>query len=278
MKKVFLALILGFIAAFGDNVTLVFGGLASNPQGGSVEVKLGEYAFDVYKNRRELVREVYSICTKPTAKIQEYITNRLRANTSPSVYVWYYHPDDDGKSTTILKCSFDSKGLYAINDVSTPNRGAKSNEMVQKIISNASFSHNFMRLIDCANAELAAKNATSTKPSRMLGLKFGARAVDASNGQEFISDLGDLSFDIFKDRRELVREVYASCLNPNEKMQNFIAYERGKGNNSPEISVYYFNPNLEQPRFVASESLICYFNDKGVVSLGGAPTPNQKTT
>ena len=274
-----MALNLAFVITIADEVTLVFGGLVSNPQSGSVQVKLGEYAFDVHKDRRELVREVYSICAKPPTKIQEFINNRLNANSyeNQSVYVWYYHPNKKGKSTSILQCSFNKDGLYSLNGIYTPKRSGETiNTMVQQIIKNNSFSYNFVQLIDCANIERIAKDIPSTAPSKILTLKFGAKVVDSQNGQEFIADLGDLLFDVYKDRRELVREVYAHCLKPNEQMKQHIDYEINKGKFVPHISLYYLNPNLDTPSLVKIEQLTCYFNDKGLYSIGDIFTPNQR--
>lgn len=272
MKK-FLFL-LSLVFGFADEATLVFTGYEQDSQKGFVSVNLAAYPFNVSKDRRELVKEIYAICQNPPAQLKSYIQSSLDRADAPSIDLAYYHPSAEGNFDVILTCFYDRKGvLSAINRYSTPS--VALDELVKRIVDNRDFSDHFVRVIDCARSELAAKGGTSTMPSKNITLKFGASVVDRTSGQKTTLDLGDLAFDVNQDRGELVRKVYQSCKDIDGDMLNFVGQELISGTKKPNVSVYYFD---DKGRLSEFETLKCTFNEKGVVSMGmdNISTPNQK--
>lgn len=268
-----------------------FGAYVDNPQGGSnIFVSLGTHSFDVFRDRRELVREVYEICVNPPEKFKNFIQNskqikwrRLEISLFFRVKTAYGSRDFDERK--ILTCSFDKEdsALSSLNGEETPNKAEYVNlrEMIDTIINNKNFSQNFVYLIDAARSQHEANKINLNPPSKIATLKLGIKAVDPTNGREGLSFFKELNFDVNADRRELVKLIYEICDKPNANMSAYIAQELNRGTSSPRISVWYKDKN---GKFVEFDQLKCTFRKDGLAYLGaplsggGVPRKSSSST
>lgn len=265
-----------------------FGAYVDNPQGGSnIFVSLGTHSFDVFRDRRELVREVYEICVNPPEKFKNFIQNskqiewrRRRLEISLFFRVKTAYGSRDFDERKILTCSFDKEdsALSSLNGEETPNKAEYVNlsEMIDTIINKKNFSQNFVYLIDAARSQHEANKINLNPPSKIATLKLGIKAVDPTNGREGLSFFKELNFDVNTDRRELVKLIYEICDKPNANMSAYIAQELNRSSMSfPTISVWYKDKN---GKFVEFDQLKCTYHKSGgksdLLSLGNTSKSN----
>ena len=258
--------------------TLTFGYSAYVSQTGrNTKVELETLSFDFYKDRRELVREVYNRCSNPSAKFKEFL-----ANGYDTIYLM------NEQVGWILKCQYkDGKFNY----VDTGNQSLRVlfamhgrlpefvmnsdiDEQIEIFANDkeSEFIRSYLNLYDIFLAEQAAKG-NKNAPTQTIQLIFGEETINPSTGKRGIEQRHTLDFDVYKGRRELVKAVYKACSNPSEKMKEYINYElRPKliGENrerqeSTKISVWY---DTKGNGFKEIEKLQCKFVKLGLSKIG----------
>lgn len=266
MKRVFavLSLCLGFSVAFGLDGTLHIESVVTHPQtGASTTINLGTYTFDVFKDRRELVREVYALCKNPPEKVKTFIANR-RNSGDDSIKISFGAKNAPGfKYVEVLSCKLKEGKLDRIGAFN----GAGIEEIdgvVDYIVTDdyigynnkGKFSRAFALFIDSARAEAKAKDINVTTPNKSITIKFGTREINPETGAEGISTYPslDYEFNVYDDRRELWKATFNACT----KLRGDILNEIKNGNSRPTISVWYKHP---QGGLAELESLKCEFFD-----------------
>lgn len=247
MKRVFavLSLCLGFSVAFGLDGTLHIESKVAHPQtGASTTINLGTYTFDVFKDRRELVREIYGICQNPPEKIKTFIANRTNLGDDE---IWISFRT---KKTPMIGCKY-YRGKLVL--------GENLDDIVNDIIRDNDFGWQFALFIDSARAEAKAKDINVTTPNKSIAIKFGARVINPETGAEGISTYPDFDyeFNVYDDRRELWKATFNACT----KLRGNILNEIKNGNSRPTMSVWYEHP---QGGLAELESLKCQFNGNGM--------------
>ena len=273
MKKLFLvlSLCLGFSVGFALDGTLQIQSVVEHPQTEQrTTINLGTHTFDVFRGARELVREVYGICQNPPAKVKTFIANRKNlGDTSAIVRFSYATPQDESGFARVIYCTynlrdgkseFEDMDDYAIKKWDSHSRQNKTiplNEIINKILSDVSFLHNFALFIDAARAEAKAKGVNVSVPNKTITISFGAKVIN-DVGAESVSIYPslDYKFNVYDDRRELWKATFNACT----QLRGNILREIGKGNTNPSVSVWYEHPN---GGLAELESLKCKFNDDG---------------
>lgn len=285
-------------------ITLQIADVVRNPQNGrDVVINLGTLSFDATKDRRELVRAVYELCSKPSDKLKEYASNQK----SRPISFWYKNPNKQNQLTAIdqLRCSITPQGelvgigKYHIGEYYTfgvdynmrffykdyetiddlvdliANEESHKLDVGGHVKDSEKFIHHYLQIVDAAKADLATKNQKLSLPSKTITLHFGAQMIDTQTGREGIGILNDFSFDTSKDRRDLIKAVYDGCVKPNDKMKNYIKSELSQGAN-PSISIYYRDLR-DKSGFTEIETLQCKFNKNGLQSVGGVNMAGTET-
>lgn len=243
VKFTLLALMTGlFVACAGKEVAIpkdtTTEGIATLTIGSKVKgvmITLGSFSFDVYRDRRELVREFYNVCLKPNEKMQTFIKTRLGQNKKEKPEISLYYPDQQnkGKLSDILVCTYDEDGLLEFNGLEPPNRADYVNfdEMIEDVTNGkafggkrrgSDFSWKFARLIEVANIQAEVKNLVIVPPSREIDIYFGVDDVDRTTGKEGVNVFDKITVDMHKDRRELFKAVAKVCANPNNRMLSYV--------------------------------------------------------
>ncbi len=264
-------------------VTMTIGQNVRPTNGGNrVMVTLGSYSFDVYRDRREMVREVYQLCVNPSQQIQTFIKNRLKSNQNksqfareaPAINFYYANQDLKGELYPIFTCTYDEDGLLEFNGKEPPNRAdyVKLDEMVDEVIGEKyygklrdgmydSFSYKFAGLIDTAKAQAKAQNIKITPPSKEIPIKFGVRDINPATGEDRLVIFKEIVFDVNKDRRDLFKAVYNVCANPNYNMKNYI-----NANRDEYILTLY--PNADGHLIEFKKHLLCWHDTAGKIHIG----------
>lgn len=238
MKALFLvlSLCLGFSVAVALDGTLQIQSKVSHPQTRQeTTINLGTHTFDVFRDRRELIREVYNICKNPPAKIKTFIANRTNLGYE-SVTIYFNNPSLHYEPKDILNCAYFKGKLDSVNATVIYNYTTLDG-IINKNVSDEYFSDRFAKFIDAARAN--AKGNVNA-PNKSITIKFGSQVID-DTGAEGIATYPslDYKFNVYDDRRELVKKVWESCA----KLQGNIRDEIKKGNKNPSISVWYEHPN-----------------------------------
>lgn len=267
MKRVFavLSLCLGFSVAFGLDGTLHIESKVAHPQtGAKTTINLGTYTFDVFKDRRELVREIYGICQNPPEKMKTFIANRTNLGDN-GIDIYFRAKNVPGfKYVEVLSCELKQGKLDAIGEFN----GAGIEEIdrvVDYIVADSyyggdgKFSRAFALFIDSARAEAKAKDINVTTPNKSIAIKFGTREINPETGAESISTYPDFDyeFNVYDDRRELWKATFNACT----KLRGNILNEIKNGNPNPTMSVWYEHP---QGGLAELESLKCEFDNNGM--------------
>ena len=260
MKKLFmgLSLILGFSAAWALDGTLKIQSEVEHPQTGQkITIDLGNYVFDVFRDRRELVQEVYNICKNPPEKIKTFIANRR--NLRDNAKIDFNNPTSKSQySKRLLYCSFFFEN-GKLNDLGEASYSYDKtlNEIVNKNIGSENFSDNFAEFIDSARADAKKDGVSFTTPNKTVSIKFGSRTIDAT-GAEGVATYPDFDyeFNVYDDRRELWKKTGEVCT----KLQGSILNEIKNGNRNPSVSVWYVHPN---GGLAELKSLRCNFYSDG---------------
>ena len=283
-------------------ITLQIADVVRNPQNGrNVVINLGALSFDTTKDRRELVRAVYELCSKPSDKLKEYVSNQKGRPIS----FWYKNPNKQNQLTAIdqLRCSITPQGKLVgigeyhigeyyqfdvyyklrfwhkdyetFDDLVDLIANEEAHKLNIPIKDSEKFIHHYLQIVDAAKADLATKNQKLSLPSKTITLHFGVQMIDTQTGREGIGILNDFSFDTSKDRRDLIKAVYDGCVKPNDKMKNYIKSELSQGAN-PSISIYYRDLR-DKSGFTEIETLQCKFNKNGLQSVGGVNMSGTET-
>lgn len=273
MKKLFLvlSLCLGFSVGFALDGTLQIQSVVEHPQTGqSTTINLGTHTFDVFRDRRELVREVYGICQNPPAKVKTFIANRKNlGDTSVEVLFSYAYPKNESGFARVIYCTynlrdgkseFENMDGYAIKKWDSHSRQNKTkplNEIINDILSDRYFSDKFALFIDAARAEAKAKGVNVSVPNKTITISFGAKVIN-DVGAESVSIYPslDYKFNIYDDRRELWKATFNACT----QLRGNILREIGNGNKNPSVSVWCEDPN---GGLAELKTLKCEFNDDG---------------
>lgn len=263
MKKLFLvlSLCLGFSVGFALDGTLQIQSVVKHSQTGQeITVEFGTYTFDVFKDRRELVREVYGICQNPPAKVKTFIANRI-------ISVKFKFKDTNPlnrygeKIVQMMSCAYENGKFWQISGSSiyyddTHTKIRPLNEIIDSVIV-GDFSRRFALFIDAARAEAKAKDINVSIPNKTITISFGSKVIN-DVGAESVSIYPslDYKFNVYDDRRELWKATFNACT----QLRGNILREIGKGNKNPSVSVWYEHPN---GGLVELKSLKCEFNDDG---------------
>ena len=257
MKKLFVALslVLGFSAAQALDGTLKIQSYVNHPQTGqTITIDFGNYVFDVFRDRRELVREVYNICKNPPEKIKTFLANRKNLGDT-FVTIRFNDPTSTHAYKHLLDCSYSGGKLYSLGDSSDI-----SDKTINKIISenvNTMFNYRFAVFIDAARADAKEKGVSITLPNKTVSIKFGSQTINPETGAEGIATYPslDYEFNVYDDRRELWKKTWEACT----KLQGNILKEIENGSKNPNVSVYF----QVQGKLVELETLKCHFTNKG---------------
>lgn len=241
MKALFLvlSLCLGFSVAVALDGTLQIQSVVKHPQTGQeTTINLGTHTFDVFRDRRELIREVYNICKNPPAKIKTFIANRKNLGDS-WVRIHFNNPSSRYMGKAILDCEYDKGKLYNVGKTRIYN-DTTLDDRVDDIVSDKYFSDRFAEFIDTARADAKAKDINVSVPNKSVTIKFGTQVID-DTGAEGIATYPslDYKFNVYEDRRELVKKVWESCA----KLEGNMLDEIKNGNKNPSMSVWYEHPN-----------------------------------
>lgn len=272
MKKLFLvlSLCLGFSVGFALDGTLQIQSVVEHPQTGQdTTINLGTHTFDVFRGGRELVREVYGICQNPPAKVKTFIANRKNLSVSVDIDFSYANPRDKSGFGTVISCTYnlrDGKSEFERiegskikewHSHSMQNKTRPLNEIINDILSDVFFPHNFALFIDAARAEAKAKGVNVSVPNKIITISFGAKVIN-DVGAESVSIYPslDYKFNVYDDRRELWKATFNACT----QLRGNILREIGKGNKNPSVSVWYEHPN---GGLAELKTLKCEFNGDG---------------
>lgn len=269
MKKLFLvlSLCLGFSVGFALDGTLQIQSVVKHSQTGQeITVEFGTYTFDVFKDRRELVREVYGICQNPPAKVKTFIANRINAGNR-IISVKFKFKDTNPlnrygeKIVQMMSCAYENGKFWQISGRSiyyddTHTKIRPLNEIIDSVIV-GDFSRRFALFIDAARAEAKAKDINVSIPNKTITISFGSKVIN-DVGAESVSIYPslDYKFNVYDDRRELWKATFNACT----QLRGNILREIGNGNKNPSVSVWYEHPN---GGLVELKSLKCEFNDDG---------------
>ncbi len=268
MKELFLvlSLCLGFSVGFALDGTLQIQSVVAHPQTGQrTTINLGTHTFDVFRGARELAREVYGICQNPPAKVKTFIANRKNlGDTSVEVLFSHTYPKNESGFARVIYCTYnlrDGKSEFeSIEGREIKDRQSKTrplNEIINKILSDVSFLHNFALFIDAARAEAKTKGVNVSVPNKTITISFGSKVIN-DMGAESVSIYPslDYKFNVYDDRRELWKATFNACT----QLRGNILREIGKGNTNPSVSVWYEHPNGGLAEF---KSLKCEFYGDG---------------
>lgn len=272
MKKLFLvlSLCLGFSVGFALDGTLQIQSVVEHPQTGQhTTINLGTHTFDVFRGGRELVREVYGICQNPPAKVKTFIANRKNLSVSVDIDFSYANPRDKSGFGTVISCTYnlrDGKSEFERiegskikewHSHSMQNKTRPLNEIINDILSDVFFPHNFALFIDAARAEAKAKDINVSIPNKTITISFGSKVIN-DVGAESVSIYPslDYKFNVYDDRRELWKATFNACT----QLRGNILREIGKGNKNPSVSVWYEHPN---GGLAELKTLKCEFNGDG---------------
>lgn len=277
MKKLFLvlSLCLGFSVGFALDGILQIQSVVEHPQTGQhTTINLGTHTFDVFRDRRELVREVYGICQNPPAKVKTFIANRINAGDW-TIIVKFKFKDTNPinrngeKIVQMMSCEYDNGKFRRISYSSiyyddTYTKIRPLNEIIDSAIVRSDFSRRFALFIDAARAEAKAKDINVSVPNKTITISFGAKVIN-DVGAESVSIYPslDYKFNVYDDRRELWKATFNACT----QLRGNILREIDKGNKNPSVSVWYEHPN---GGLVELKSLKCEFNGDGrYINYGG---------
>lgn len=289
MKKVvmliFSALVVSiFVACAGLNSSsakkapssmLTFGSSVKNQQTGRfINVEIETLSFDFYKDRRELVREVYERCSNPSAKFKEFL-----ANGYDTIHLM------NEQEGILLRCKFNKDGKFekimlGANGLSTFDNGAIYNmesfanepEVRGGYTQKRGFISAYLDIMDIFITEQAAKGDKNAS-TQTIKLVFGEETINTSTGKKGVEQRHTLDFDVYKGRRELIKAVYKACSNPSEKMKEYINYElrpkligeSRERQTSTNISVWY---DTKDKGFKEIRTLRCKVVPLGLIQLG----------
>lgn len=276
MKKLFLvlSLCLGFSVGFALDGTLQIQSAVKHSQTRQeITVEFGTYTFDVFKDRRELVREVYGICQNPPAKVKTFIANRINAGDW-TIIVSFKFKDTNPlnrngeKIVQMMSCAYDNGKFWQISGNSiyyddTHTKIRPLNEIIDSVIV-GDFSRRFVLFIDAARTEAKAKGVNVSVPNKTITISFGSKVIN-DMGAESVSIYPslDYKFNVYDDRRELWKATFNACT----QLRGNILREIDKGNKNPSVSVWYEHPN---GGLVELKSLKCEFNGDGrYINYGG---------
>lgn len=108
----------------------------------------------------------------------------------------------------------------------------------------------------------AVENLTPTSDTS-IAIYFGDNVYDKISGKNVSVKIDTFKFDVFKDRRELLRKFYSLCTSPKVK-----AYLPNSGQRS--FSLYVDDPDKKGELLKISERLTCEVSaDGSLFSLGG---------
>lgn len=207
MKRLFLvlSLCLGFSAAVALDGTLQI--MTEKDillsEGQETTASLGTYTFDVFKGADELVRELYGICKKPPQKVKNLIS---RCDEKHIFFAYNLGGGYGWVLDCLYGCGRNSKleqiGYAEIDDDITLN------EIITKNINGRSFGARFAGFIDAARAEAKAKGVNVKVPNKTTTIKLIEREKTYDS----------FDFNVYDDRRELVKKVLESCAKLRETM------------------------------------------------------------
>ena len=249
-----LSLVLGFSAAQALDGTLYIQSNIRHPQSGQkITIDFGTYVFDVFRDRRELASEIINVCKNPPEKIKTFLNNRAKASSwNVEMYFKYHHPIEG--ELLMFRCEYDKAKLVEW-------RNKSDNTISLSTITNDVSSLNgiFAMFIDSARADAKQKGVSFTTPSKTITIKFGTQTINPETGAEGIATYPslDYEFNVYDDRRELIRKVWESCGKLQANMREQV-YKYN--NNNPTISIWYDESNKGLAEFY---SLKCKFDGKG---------------